>query len=396
MRSALVIGGGVAGPVNAMALQRAGIGATVCEARPGPDDDRGVFLTLQANGIDALRAVDVDAAGLGFATSEIRLRNASGRLLGEVGTGGGVTLRRADLYRALRDTAKERGIAVEHGRWLVDVSRVGSGVRATFADGHTAEADLLVGADGVMSRVRQLIDPAAAAPRLLPVLNTGGFAPAQATEARPGEYEMVFGKRAFFGYTVAPDGGVWWFANPPWRAGARALTDGQWRTWLRELFARDRTPAVGIIDSTPGALTGWESHDLPVVRRWHRDRMIVIGDAAHATSPASGQGASMAVEDAVQLARCLRDVPDVGAAFTVFEELRRGRVERVVAEGARHSCRKAAGPVGRVLRDAVLPLVLRHGTRTWLHDHHIDWAAPVVAPNGTPVPQKWTGVPLGG
>lgn len=154
------------------------------------------------------------------------------------------------------------------------------------------------------------------------------------------------------------------------------------RAWLLELFAPDRTPACEIIRSTPGELVGWTTYDLPSLRTWHRDRMIVIGDAAHATSPASGQGASMAVEDAVELARCLRDLPEPTAAFTAYDRLRRARVEKVVAAGARASNSKAAGPVGRVLRDAFLPLVLsRAGRRaqSWLHEYHIDWEAPVGA-----------------
>jgi 2-polyprenyl-6-methoxyphenol hydroxylase-like FAD-dependent oxidoreductase len=196
---------------------------------------------------------------------------------------------------------------------------------------------------------------------------------------------MVFGKRAFFGYVVAPDGGIWWFANPPRRdepapGELAAMTTQQWRTWLLELFARDRTPACAIIDSTPGELTGWATYDIPRVPRWHRDGMIIIGDAAHATSPASGQGASMALEDAVELGRCLRDLPEPAAAFAAYERLRRERVEQVVANGARSSNAKAAGPIARVFRDALLPIFLRkqgNQALTWLHGHHIDWDAPV-------------------
>lgn len=401
MTTALVIGSGVAGPVAAMALQRAGIEATVYEARSGRADDVGAFLTLQANGIDALRAIEAAGvvADLGFPTPSIRLRSGTGKVLGLVGTGGslddgtaGVTLRRHDLYRALGDEALRRGIRVEHGRRLVDATSTADGVRVEFADGGDAHADLLVGADGIRSRVRRIIDPAPA--RYVPVLNTGGFAPAQETVAEPGQYEMVFGKRAFFGYAVAPDGGVWWFANPPRReepaeGELAAMGSAQWRSWLLELFARDRSPACAIIESTPGELAGWATYDLPSVRRWHRMRMIVIGDAAHATSPASGQGASMALEDAVELGRCLRDISDPGAAFATYEGLRRARVERVVAHGARTSNSKAAGPVGRVLRDAMLPVVLRmvarserKGSQTWLHGHHVEWDAPVLSRDG--------------
>ncbi|MCU1663721.1 MAG: monooxygenase FAD-binding protein [Pseudonocardia sp.] len=396
MTAALVIGAGIAGPVAAMALQRVGVEATVLEAGPGPADDIGAFLTLQINGIDALRAIEADGAvtGLGFPTPSMRFRSGSGKVLGEISTGEpladgtvGITMRRADLYRALCDEALRRGIRIERGRRLVDARPVPGGVLAEFADGSTATADLLIGADGIRSRVRQIIDPAAAPARYVPVLNIGGYAPPQDTGARPGEYEMVFGRRAFFGFLVAPEGAVWWFANPPRRdeparGELAAMSTAEWRSWLLELFAPDRTPASEIIRSTPGELVGWTTYDLPSVRTWHRDRMIVIGDAAHATSPASGQGASMAVEDAVELARCLRDLPEPAAAFTAYDRLRRARVEKVVAAGARTSNSKAAGPVGRVLRDAFLPLVLSRAGRqaqSWLHEYHIDWDAPVGA-----------------
>jgi FAD-dependent urate hydroxylase len=88
----------------------------------------------------------------------------------------------------------------------------------------------------------------------------------------------------------------------------------------------------------------------------------------------------MAIEDAVELGRCLRDLPEPGLAFAAYERLRRGRVEQVVADGARSSNVKAAGPVARVLRDALLPVFLRRQAaqaQAWLHEHHIDWDAPV-------------------
>ncbi len=386
--TALVIGGGVAGPVAAMALQRAGVDVEVHEARTEEAGaGAGLFLTLQINGIAALRVLDVDVSGAGFPTPTVRLRSGSGRLLGEVGTGGpladgtaAVAVRRADLHRALDREARRRGIAVHLGHRLVGVRRTAAGVRAEFADGTTATADLLVGADGVHSRVRRLIDPGAAAPRPVPLLDTGGFAPPQPGGPGDGSFDMVFGRRAFFGHGTAPDGGVWWFANVP-HTGPRPPAAG-WREHLLELFADDRSPARAVIAATPVDPVPWTTHVLPHVRRWHRDRMVVIGDAAHAAAPSSGQGASMAVEDAVQLGRCLRDLPDPDAAFAAFERLRRRRVERVVAHGARTTSTKVAGPVGRVLRDALLPVLLRlgGGPPAWLHRHHLDWDSPVALP----------------
>ena len=394
MTTALVIGAGIAGPVTAMALQRAGIDAVVCEARPeeAAEAGPGAFLTLQVNGLDALRALNLDMTGLGFASPAIRLHSGSGRLLGEMGTGGpladgtvGVVVRRADLHRALQEEARHRGVVVHRGRRLVDAHRAGDGVRAVFADGSSATADLIIGADGVHSRVRRLIDPDAVAPRPVPLVDTGGFAPRQPGGGGDGSFEMVFGRRAFFGHGTAPDGSVWWFANVP-HTGPRPPASG-WREHLLELFSPDRSPARAIIASTAADPVPWTTHVLPRVRRWHRDRMVVLGDAAHAAAPSSGQGASMAVEDAVQLGRCLRDLSDPDAAFAAFEALRRRRVERVVAHGARTTSTKVAGPVGRVLRDALFPVLLRlGGPPAWLHHHHIDWDEPVEA--GSPAPRR--------
>jgi 2-polyprenyl-6-methoxyphenol hydroxylase-like FAD-dependent oxidoreductase len=104
---------------------------------------------------------------------------------------------------------------------------------------------------------------------------------------------------------------------------------------------------------------------------------VLVGDAAHATSPAAGQGSSLAVEDAVVLARCLRDLP-LPDALAAYERARRRRTERVVAQGFRTSSAKSPPAVGRVVRDLVMPLVLRRtDPRAWVRDHHVDWDAPV-------------------
>jgi 2-polyprenyl-6-methoxyphenol hydroxylase-like FAD-dependent oxidoreductase len=113
--------------------------------------------------------------------------------------------------------------------------------------------------------------------------------------------------------------------------------------------------------------------------------MIVIGDAAHAPSPSSGQGASLSIEDAVMLAKCLRDLPDTGEAFTRFEAQRRPRVERIIKAAARVNSSKAAGPVARVFRDAMLPLILKMTANSkqarFVYDYHVDWDSPMTAAN---------------
>ncbi|HEY6581330.1 MAG TPA: FAD-dependent monooxygenase [Rubrobacter sp.] len=391
-KKALVVGGGIAGPVAAMALQRAGLDSVVYEAYAGGADDAGAFLTFASNGLDALRTIDAHhlVSEKGFPTPRMEIQSGTGKHLGAIPNGGTLpdgtvsqTLKRSDLYRTLRDEAVRRGVRVEHGKRFVDAGITSDGsVVARFEDGTEAEGDFLVGADGIHSRTRRIIDTSAPGARYIPVLNIGGYASGVRAPAEPGTFRMVFGKRAFFGYAIHPSGEVWWFANPPRpdepsRAELAATSNEQWRKMLTDLFAEDDTPAVEIINHTPGELSGWATYDLPSVPTWHRGPMVIVGDAAHATAPSSGQGASMAIEDAVVLARCLRDLPDVEQAFVAYELLRRARVERIVAHGARTSNSKAAGPVGRVIRDMMMPMILKRvangGSLAWMHAYHIDW-----------------------
>jgi 2-polyprenyl-6-methoxyphenol hydroxylase-like FAD-dependent oxidoreductase len=92
----------------------------------------------------------------------------------------------------------------------------------------------------------------------------------------------------------------------------------------------------------------------------------------------------MAAEDAVVLAKCLRDLPEIPQALAAYERLRRRRVERIVAQGARTGSAKTPGPVGRLVRDLALPLVFRflvtERSTAWIYDHHIAWDAPVQVP----------------
>jgi FAD-dependent urate hydroxylase len=397
MTRALVIGAGVAGPVLAIALKRVGIDVCLFEREQSDERRGGSWLTFQANGMDALRAIGLaePVESLGFDLDTIRFVNGRGRTLGRMPLAAprsdgqlSQMMRRDDLYRVLTQLAVEYGIEVQHGKRLVDATPDGPGVRASFADGTTATGDLLVGCDGTHSRVRTIIDPDAAAPRYVPVLNIGGYVPGFTVDVPPREVRMQFGTRCFFAWMPTPDGGTVWFANPPLadepaHGVLSGMSDEGWRAWLHTLMDGDVGPAPEIIDAAPGPMFGWATYDLPVVRRWHRARMLIIGDAAHATAPSAGQGASMALEDAVILAKCLRDESDVDAACTLFEAVRRRRVERIVKHGARGTNSKAAGPIGRIVRDALLPIAFARAARdggrsmTWLQGHHIDFAEPV-------------------
>lgn len=391
-RRALVIGGGVAGSTTALALKKAGIAGTIYEARSEGGDTAGIMLTLGSNGIDALSAIEADdpVRDLGFRTDSIGLRTHTGMALGRSTLGTSTpgrpasrTMRRADLNAALLQHAVDGGVPVERGRRLVSVEERPDKVVATFDDGGTTEADVLVGADGVHSVVRRMIDQSAPSPRFSGLVTTGGYARGVPVAIEPGTYEMIFGRRGFFGFALPPDDeSVWWFVNlprrrEPARGELAAVTTDQWRKRFAEVFADDSGPALDLIAATGDFAPMTPIHTVPPLRRWHTDRMVIVGDAAHAPSPTSGQGASLAIEDAVVLARALRDESRVDAAFTAFASARRPRVEKIVKAAARVNNNKAAGPVGRILRDALLPSILRatansNATRE-VYDHHLEW-----------------------
>lgn len=396
---ALVIGSGIGGPVVATALRRVGVEAVVHEAHDGPAEGLGSFLTLAPNGLAALRTLDllapVRSAAL-FPSTRIEFQNGSGRRLGLLDDGSDelddglqtVTVMRGTLQRVLAEAARAQGARIEYGRRLVGFTATDDGVTAEFADGSTAHGDVLIGADGLHSPVRRIMDPAAPRPAYTGLLNLGGSAPPLPVPATPERtMRMVFARRAFFGHQTAADGRTHWFVNFPHpeldRAAIAERDAEQWRRHVLALFADDHPAITQILRASP--VDGFRPvgvYDIASLPRWTSGRVALLGDAAHAVSPSSGQGASLAVEDAVLLAACLRDVADPAAALRTYERLRRGRVERIVAEGRRRGGQKlVTSRIGVLLRDLTLPLVFRliamRGGHSWMFDHRVDLADPV-------------------
>jgi len=387
--TAMIIGGGVAGPVTAMALRKAGIQTTVYEAYPNSADGMGGQLTVAPNGLDALAILGAEEAvrAIGQPMNHTVMTDGRGKRLGAFdglpGLAPSQAMWRSELYRALHDLAAAQGIAIEHGKKLVSVDESADGVRARFADGGTATADILIGADGIRSTVRTLIDPAAPDPLLVPLLNFGAAAELT-VPADPETMYFVFGGRAFLGYWLQPDGRTSWFANlpdeQPMTVGqAREIPADEWLRRLRDLFGND-VPGAELIESTSadGLFAFGSMQVLPSVPHWHRGRMVLVGDSVHAPSSSSGQGASLAIESGIELARCLRDLPDVPSAFTAYEGLRRRRVEKVATRAARTNSSKEFGPVARTMMGLLMPLALKtflspERTLGLEQRHHIDW-----------------------
>ncbi|MEU6476494.1 NAD(P)/FAD-dependent oxidoreductase [Streptomyces sp. NPDC047017] len=339
MARVLVIGGGIAGTATALALHKAGFDATVYEAHPDSAADIGAFLTLAGNGMRALAQLDASAmvTALGFPLTSMRVLDRTGAETAHVPLGDADDprlryrcLRRGDLNTALQRETGARGITVRHGARLTAIDDGPRGVTARFSDGSTATGDLLIGADGLRSTVRPIVAPDTRPRHAGQHVFYGytGTAPVTA----PGEcITMVRGSAVAFGHTVSPRGETYWFArvagDPLTADEIAAATPDMCRAQLLPLLRADTTPAADIVAATGEELMVTDATELPPGTPWRAGRVLLVGDAAHAASPATGQGASMALEDAVVLAKCLRDAPGTEAALSLYETLRRPRTE---------------------------------------------------------------------
>ncbi|MFD8087211.1 FAD-dependent oxidoreductase [Kitasatospora sp. NPDC059722] len=392
-RKALIIGGGIAGPVMALALRRAGIEPLVFEAYESSAEGIGGTFMIAPNGLGALAAVglEAEAGRLGQPVGPMVIEDGRGGTLAEFAglpdLPRGRLMRRAELYEVLQRRLGEAGIDVRYGKRLVGVEEGADGITARFADGTTATGDLLIGADGTRSTVRTLIDPAAPGARYTGLLGIGGYSPYR-LPGRAGRGETVHfanGARAFFGYWGLPEGaGTAWFSNVPQPEQltyeqVRAVSNDEWLRRLRDLHSGD-VPARDVL-----AVADADTMEvfprleiMPSVPHWRRGRMVLVGDSVHAPSNSSGQGVSLAVESAVELARCLRDLPDHTAAFAAYEAMRRPRVEKIAADAARTNSQKSSGPVARVMFRLLAPIVMRtfmspEKMLRPVHGYRIDW-----------------------
>jgi 2-polyprenyl-6-methoxyphenol hydroxylase-like FAD-dependent oxidoreductase len=368
-RRALVIGAGIAGPAVSLFLARAGIEPVVFEAHPRTEDVGGGF-QIAPNGLRVLSQLGLADALLaqGHACSDMAFRNHQGRLIGVVRTahaGCAVNILRAIVHRVLRDEVTQRGIDVRYEKRLVSVAEAGREVVATFDDGTTEVGDFLVGADGVHSRVRACILPDVAAPRDTSMVSIGGFCAAGVTPpADPADADrltFMVGPQFQLGYSkMSHTQWGWWChvhaAGPSARDALMTMPFPALRDLLLERYRGWTAPAQEFIAQTEAWLRT-PIHDVPTLPTWKRGRVLLLGDAAHAMSPAGGQGASLALEDAMLFGQLVADrTASIEDVMGQFESLRRRRAERMVAQGYdndRRSLNKL-GPVSQWMRDRVM------------------------------------------
>ena len=221
-------------------------------------------------------------------TPRMVMETGSGRRLGVFEDLPGLprshTFARSRLYRALLDAADARGVRVAYGKRLTGFRDGSESIVASFADGTTAEGDVLLGADGIRSTVRNLLDPGAPQPRFVGLLGLGGWVRDVGLPSTGGALHLAYGKKAFFGYSVRDDGTAGWFANLPsaemmTAAQTRAVPDAEWLRRLRALFAEDSLPALRLLDRMgDGELVNVGGlQDMPPVPVWHRGRAVLVG-----------------------------------------------------------------------------------------------------------------------
>lgn len=387
--TAIIAGGGAGGATLALALHRIGVEAVVYERDSGPTADEGHLLSLGSNALDALLAIGVELDGI--PVPKLPAYSGSGKYLGAIYNGAesdtaptSLLICRNTLQERLRELCAERGTEIVYGRELESCKVTGSGATAVFTDGSTAEGDLLIGADGVHSAVRRNLFPQAPGASYTGVLGLGGRSRPGTLEPTPETVVTSFGYEGHFSYHVEADKSVQWLAFAPREESAGpgdTTTEEEWQRWLLEVYGRDMPAIREVIGNATGPIDIRPMERLPKPPARYQDRAALIGDACAMTGRI-GAGTAMAMEDAVVLAKCLRDVTEPESAFAAYQALRTPRVDKVVKWGERNAKPvRVRTPWGMHVRDLFGPLVLKWlpsvASMDWLYGHHIDWSEPV-------------------
>ncbi|MFJ4920762.1 FAD-dependent monooxygenase [Streptomyces sp. NPDC088725] len=351
----LVIGAGIGGLALAAALRRAGIGAEIYE-RADRLRAAGTGLSVMSNAITALASAGIDLGldRLGQAITSFVIKDAQGHDLArlpvpeavrELGLPPSVAIGRTALHQSLLEAMGD--VPVTLGATAVGFETRPDGVTVHFADGTRAEGDVLVGADGFHSVIRREL----AGPE---EVREGGYVcwlatvPFSRPGLRPGYVGHYRGNGRRFGLLDIGHGRFYWWGakNMPaeeangW-SGTKDDIAATYSGWAEEVQAVIRATPEQDIVAVP-------AHDRAFLERWGEGRVTLLGDAAHPMLASVGQGAGMAIEDAVVLAGTLARSTDLTAGLRSYEDQRRARTRMAVAAArARSDGEQAEGPEQR-------------------------------------------------
>lgn len=318
-----IVGGGIGGLTTALTLRQAGFEPEVFEQAPALFDV-GAAIAIWPNAMRVLERVQLADKILARAgvMKEIRWLDQYGHLINRVSISRksvppAVALHRADLQDTLLHALPESSIHLGH--MLTDYKQRDDKMMATFANGHSCEAEFLIGADGIHSRVRsQFLDDGDPIDRGYTVWR--GISPTIPDAIPPAIAIELHGAGKRFG--LGPVGlrrvGWWATANVP---NADDLPD---------LFEGWYPPVLELIEATPPAsILKTTAFDRRSTQRWGTGRMTLLGDAIHPTTPNLGQGGCLAMEDALVLARCFEKFGAVEEALRHYERCRYARTTAI-------------------------------------------------------------------
>jgi 2-polyprenyl-6-methoxyphenol hydroxylase-like FAD-dependent oxidoreductase len=330
----LIVGGGIAGLTLARALHREALSVELIE-RSSEWRAEGGGIAVQPNGMRVLRTLGLDDAveRSGQRLRRWRFCDQSGEILsendlealwGEVGSFIGIE--RTRLQRIL--VAGVEGVRCRLGTSVLGISHHNHRVSVAFSDGSFGDYDLVIGADGITSTVRSLAFDAIAPSY------TGAMAWRSVAPIRPrgsASLQFLLGEGCFFGLCPIGDGRTYGFGNMTAPRTHEPMIGRLTR--LRRHFAG----FGGIVQEYLAAIESDEQiHCSPVdwvaLDRWHASRIVLVGDAAHASPPMMGQGGCMAMEDACVLAETLCRGAALSEALATYESRRRPRVSWIHEE----------------------------------------------------------------
>lgn len=336
MKRVSIIGGGITGLTTAIALLKQGIHCDVYEKALSIISKVGAGIWLQPNAMKVFDYLGVGekirAEGNALKMAEITtahlkpFRKAATQILSDKKGTSIVAIHRTRLQKILFEALPESTIHAGSGH-ITHKEISGKLWIETNKDGF--ETDLLIGADGIHSSVRELMNP------LSEIRYSGQTCwRGIAKTTLPYEFQTkgmeTWGKQLRFGFSPISQNEVYWFAVALAKQGEKDEPSAR-RKMLLEKFSAFHPLVHEIIEKTEQAkMIRNDISDLKRLDHWSKGHVFLIGDAAHATTPNMGQGACQGIEDAYYLSRFLMRSEDPGLAFSNFEKARRKKVDYVV------------------------------------------------------------------
>ncbi|TDY34523.1 FAD-dependent monooxygenase [Janthinobacterium sp. 75] len=339
-----ILGGGIAGLSVALALSKRGYSPRVYERRAGPAT-MGAGVTLWPNASFVLEELGLlqDIEAIGGRPLTMRRQDAAGNALGGLDIGlldrtmgyPTYTVLRRHLQEVLLDHAARAGIPVEFGHRAVAIELdTHSRAVAHFENGASVRPDLLIGADGRMESVARRFVAGDNTPIYQGFVNWIGVAQGPHALVNDVSIQDFWGVGKRFGCVPVRPDLVYWAAAQA-RPLPMAAPAADMRKEIEDLFAEWPEPVTRLIQATPAdAIRLIAVHDLEPLHTWSRANVLLVGDAAHAPLPTSGQGACQALEDAWHLARCLDGASGgLEDIFQAFARIRAPKTARLAEQG---------------------------------------------------------------